>query len=30
MLVDLGQEALESIVKDGIKEMFAQLVGHKE
>ena len=27
MLVDLGQEALESIVKDGIKEMFAQLVG---
>ena len=27
MLVDLGQEALEGIVKGGIKEMFAQLVG---
>jgi hypothetical protein len=27
MLVDLGQEALEGIVKDGVKEMFVQLVG---
>ena len=27
MLVDLGQEVLENIVKDGVKEMFGQLAG---
>ena len=27
MLIDLGKEALESILKDGVKEMFSQLVG---
>ena len=27
MLVDLGQESLENIVKDGVKEMFVRLAG---
>ena len=30
MLVDLGQEVLENIVRDGVKEMFKEVVGRSQ